>query len=158
LTLTSKAKAQYTYAVYGGGTWVFSEIYSDSNIKIKDQFTYLLSKTDQKIRITNYKNFDTSVQLIANEVKIVRIAFNLLSINASDGGKKMHKTVFVESKDPVIINHAPLYYQTTINPDPFIKGFSGSYTVLEKNECGHDYTIYNPNSLSQQTGYGNIGW
>ncbi|MCL9979809.1 MAG: gliding motility-associated C-terminal domain-containing protein [Bacteroidia bacterium] len=157
LTLTSKAKAQYTYAIYGGSMVAFE--YTDTGIALKKQFTYLLSKTDQKIRITNYKNFDTSIQLIANVVKIVRIDCILLSIHRTDGAKIMHKkTVFVESKDPVIINHAPLFSPIPKgDSDPFIKGYSGSYTVLEKNECGHDYTIYNPNSLSQQTGYGKTG-
>jgi hypothetical protein len=143
LTLAAKAKAQYTYAVYGG-TAYHSE--DSTNQNYKNHYVYFFSQVDQKIKLTNYNGYDTVIQLDANKSKSHRIPRRLVSIPLYLNGKVIKRGVFLESKFPVQIIYTPLIGKKALS-DPFDLGQSGTYSVFEKQNCGSNYTLYYPQSL-----------
>ena len=146
LTLTAKAKAQYTYALYGGTVYFYHD--STQPFKEQDHFTYIYSKTDQTVRITNFRNYDSSVFVKANTSAYIRIPRLLLAAPLYFAGTINERGMYILAKEPLLIHHLSLIGRIPILSDPYILGYAGSYQVLEKEQCGSTYTLYYTNALS----------
>jgi hypothetical protein len=134
-----QVRSQFTYAIYGG-TAYHSE--DTSNIQYKDHYLYLLSDVDQKVRITNYNDIDTSIQLLAIQTRSFKVKRKLISLPLYENGKVRNRGIFLVSSKPVKIVYQPLLNRVFTTPDPYDVGLSGSYSVLEKNNCGSKYNLY----------------
>ena len=146
LTLTSKAKAQYTYALYGGTIINYHD--STQPFKEQDHFTYIYSKTDQTVRITNFRNYDSSVFVKANTSRYIRIPRLLLAAPLFFAGTINERGMYILAKEPLLIHHLSLIGRVLNSTDPYILGYAGSYQVLEKEQCGSMYTLHYTNALS----------
>lgn len=151
LTLCAReVKSQYTYALYGGAAFHSEDT---SQIQYKDHYIYLLSESDQKARITNYRDFDTTLTLLAGQIKVFKIPRKLVSLPIEYNGSIKDRGAFLLSSKPVKVLFSPLVGLVPTTSDPFDLGLSGSYSVLEKKECGNRYNIYYARTI---LGYTNV--
>jgi len=127
--------AQYTYPVYGG---VMRSVgYADSN---SSNIISIFSVSSQKIRLTNYIDYDTSISITANKVLDAFIPKKYFCLGVSSNTVVANRTIFIEAGKPLTVSLLDIFQPSVSSKQ--ITGKAGSYQSIEKSNCGTAYILY----------------
>ena len=135
--IMTEAHGQYTYPVYGGV--MRSKGFVDS---ISGNIVSIYSATNQKIRLTNYKDFDTSISVTANKSLDVFVKKKYFCLGVSSNKTAANRTIFVISSNPLTVSALDIF-QSSGNTKQMTSR-AGSYQSIEKSNCGSAYVLYHP--------------
>jgi hypothetical protein len=135
--IMTEAHAQYTYPVYGGV--MRSKGFVDS---ISGNIVSIHSATNQKIRLTNYKDFDTSISVTANKSLDLFVKKKYFCLGVSSNKTAANRTIFVISSNPLTVTALDIF-QSSGNSKQMTSR-AGSYQSIEKSNCGSTYVLYHP--------------
>ncbi len=131
--------AQYTYPIYGG---VMRSVgYADSN---SSNIISIFSVSSQKIRLTNYSDYDTSISITANKVLDAFIPKKYFCLGVSSNTVVANRTIFIEAGKPLTVSLLDIFQPSGSSKQ--ITGKAGSYQSIEKSNCGTAYLLYHPKS------------
>jgi len=131
--------AQYTYPIYGG---VMRSVgYADSN---SSNIISIFSVSSQKIRLTNYSDYDTSISITANKVLDAFIPKKYFCLGVSSNTVVANRTIFIEAGKPLTVSLLDIFQPSGSSKQ--ITGKAGSYQSIEKSNCGTAYILYHPKS------------
>ena len=96
--------AQYTYPIYGG---VFRTIgYSDS---VSGKLISVLSSSNQKIRVTNYYDYDTTLSLTSNKVADFLVLRKYFCLGVRSNNSIAKRCIFVLANDPLTVSFVDIF-------------------------------------------------
>ena len=105
--IMTEAHAQYTYPVYGG---VFRTIgYSDS---VSGKLISVLSSSNQKIRVTNYYDYDTTLSLTSNKVADFLVLRKYFCLGVRSNNSIAKRCIFVLANDPLTVSFVDIFQRS----------------------------------------------
>ena len=131
--------AQYTYPIYGGV--MRSVEYADSN---SSNIISIFSVSSQKIRLTNYSNYDTSISITANKVLDAFIPKKYFCSGVTSNTVVSKRTIFIEAGKPLTGYLLDVFQPSGSSKQ--ITGKAGFYQSIEESNCGTAYLLYHPKS------------
>ena len=115
--------AQYTYPIYGG---VMRSVgYADSN---SSNIISIFSVSSQKIRLTNYSDYDTSISITANKVLDAFIPKKYFCLGVSSNTVVANRTIFIEAGKPLTVSLLDIFQPSGSSKQ--ITGKAGSYQSI----------------------------
>jgi len=130
---------QYTYPIYGGV--MRSVEYTDSN---SSNIISIFSVSSQKIRLTNYSNYDTSISITANKVLDAFIPKKYFCSGVTSNTVVSKRTIFIEAGKPLTGYLLDVFQSSGSSKQ--ITGKAGFYQSIEESNCGTAYLLYHPKS------------
>lgn len=135
--LVTEASAQYTYPIYGG---VMRSVgYADSN---SSNIISIFSLSSQKVRLTNYSDYDTTIAITANKVLDALVPKKYFCMGISSNTVVAKRTIFIEAGKPLTVSYLDVFQPYGTSKQ--ITGKAGSYQSIEKSNCGSAYVLYHP--------------
>lgn len=132
-------QAQYTYPIYGG-------VFVTGAVNVVS----LHSTNSQSVRITNYDNYDTTINLTANNPLDLMMYKKFFTISIGSRNTILKRTLFALSSKPITVTTQNIIgtgaYDTK---QTVIGGYSGSYQSIEKSNCGSQYVLYHPKTCHE---------
>jgi hypothetical protein len=136
--------AQYTYPVYGG---VFRTIgYSDS---VSGKLISVLSSSNQKIRVTNYYDYDTTLSLTSNKVADFLVLRKYFCLGVRSNNSIAKRCIFVLANDPLTVSFVDIFQTNGTSKATIVNTHTGSYQSIEKSNCGSQYVLYHPKTCHE---------
>jgi hypothetical protein len=136
--------AQYTYPVYGG---VFRTIgYSDS---VSGKLISVLSSSNQKIRVTNYYDYDTTLSLTSNKVADFLVLRKYFCLGVRSNNSIAKRCIFVLANDPLTVSFVDIFQTNGTSKATIVNAQTGSYQSIEKSNCGSQYVLYHPKTCHE---------
>jgi len=135
--IITEAHAQYTYPIYGG---VMRSVgYADSN---SSNIISIFSLSSQKVRLTNYSDYDTTIAITANKVLDALVPKKYFCMGVSSNTVVAKRTIFIEAGKPLTVSFLDVFQPYGTSKQ--ITGKAGSYQSIEKSNCGSAYVLYHP--------------
>ena len=136
--------AQYTYPVYGG---VFRTIgYSDS---VSGKLISVLSSSNQKIRVTNYYDYDTTLSLTSNKVADFLVLRKYFCLGVRSNNSIAKRCIFVLANYPLTVSFVDIFQTNGTSKATIVNAQTGSYQSIEKSNCGSQYVLYHPKTCHE---------
>jgi hypothetical protein len=136
--------AQYTYPIYGG---VFRTIgYSDS---VSGKLISVLSSSNQKIRVTNYYDYDTTLSLTSNKVADFLVLRKYFCLGVRSNNSIAKRCIFVLANDPLTVSFVDIFQTNGTSKATIVNAHTGSYQSIEKSNCGSQYVLYHPKTCHE---------
>jgi len=136
--------AQYTYPVYGG---VFRTIgYSDS---VSGKLISVLSSSNQKIRVTNYYDYDTTLSLTSNKVADFLVLRKYFCLGVRSNNSIAKRCIFILANDPLTVSFVDIFQTNGTSKATIVNAQTGSYQSIEKSNCGSQYVLYHPKTCHE---------
>lgn len=136
--------AQYTYPVYGG---VFRTIgYSDS---VSGKLISVLSSSNQKIRVTNYYDYDTTLSLTSNKVADFLVLRKYFCLGVRSNNSIAKRCIFVLANYPLTVSFVDIFQTNGTSKATIVNARTGSYQSIEKSNCGSQYVLYHPKTCHE---------
>jgi hypothetical protein len=130
--------AQYTYPIYGG-------VFVTGAVNVVS----LHSTSSQSVRITNYNNYDTTINLTANNPLDLMLYKKFFTISVGIINTILKPTLFALSSKPITITTLNILGSRTSETKQTGLGPSGSYQSIEKSSCGSQYVLYHPKTCHE---------
>ena len=130
--------AQYTYPIYGG-------VFVTGAVNVVS----LHSTSSQSVRITNYNNYDTTINLTANNPLDLMLYKKFFTISVGSRNTILKRTLFALSSKPITITTLNILGSRTSETKQTGLGPSGSYQSIEKSSCGSQYVLYHPKTCHE---------
>jgi hypothetical protein len=142
--IMTEAHAQYTYPVYGG---VFRTIgYSDS---VSGKLISVLSSSNQKIRVTNYYDYDTTLSLTSNKVADFLVLRKYFCLGVRSNNSIAKRCIFILANDPLAVSFVDIFQTNGTSKATIVNTHAGSYQSIEKSNCGSQYVLYHPKTCHE---------
>ena len=136
--IITEAHAQYTYPIYGG-------VFVTGAVNVVS----LHSTSSQSVRITNYNNYDTTINLTANNPLDLMLYKKFFTISVGSRNTILKRTLFALSSKPITITTLNILGSRTSETKQTGLGPSGSYQSIEKSSCGSQYVLYHPKTCHE---------
>jgi hypothetical protein len=125
--------AQYTYPIYGG-------LFITGAVNVVS----IHSASSQSVRITNYSDYDTTINLTANKSVDLMMYKKFFTISVGSRNTILKRTLFALSSKPITITTQNIWGSRANETKLTGLGPSGSYQSIEKANCGSQYVLYHP--------------
>jgi hypothetical protein len=136
--IMTEAHAQYTYPIYGG-------VFVTGAVNVVS----LHSTSSQSVRITNYNNYDTTINLTANNPLDLMLYKKFFTISVGSRNTILKRTLFALSGKPITITTLNIWGSRASETKQTGLGPSGSYQSIEKSSCGSQYVLYHPKTCHE---------
>jgi hypothetical protein len=131
-------QAQYTYPIYGG-------VFVTGAVNVVS----LHSTNSQSVRITNYNNYDTTINLTANKPLDLMMYKKFFTISIGSKNTILKRTLFALSGKPITITTLNIWGSRASETKQTGLGPTGSYQSIEKSSCGSQYVLYHPKTCHE---------
>jgi hypothetical protein len=131
-------QAQYTYPVYGG-------VFVTGAVNVVS----LHSTNSQSVRITNYNNYDTTINLTANKPLDLMMYKKFFTISIGSRNTILKRTLFALSSKPITVTTLTTFGTAANDTKQTVIDRSGSYQSIEKSNCGSQYVLYHPKTCHE---------
>ena len=133
LFFINNIQAQHTYPIYGG-------LFITGAVNIVS----IHSASSQSVRITNYNDYDTTINLTANKSVDLMMYKKFFTISVGSRNTILKRTLFALSSKPITITTQNIWGSRANETKLTGLGPSGSYQSIEKANCGSQYVLYHP--------------
>jgi hypothetical protein len=133
LFFINNIQAQHTYPIYGG-------LFITGAVNIVS----IHSASSQSVRITNYSDYDTTINLTANKSVDLMMYKKFFTISVGSRNTILKRTLFALSSKPITITIQNIWGSRANETKLTGLGPSGSYQSIEKANCGSQYVLYHP--------------
>jgi len=133
LFFINNIQAQHTYPIYGG-------LFITGAVNIVS----IHSASSQSVRITNYSDYDTTINLTANKSVDLMMYKKFFTISVGSRNTILKRTLFALSSKPITITTQNIWGSRANETKLTGLGPSGSYQSIEKANCGSQYVLYHP--------------